>query len=204
MSTSWLRVVADGLAGVHDRWWDHGDGRAGAAHVFVVAPVGHVHRPRCAHVVHVVAVELQRDLLEVVVVVRRQLGRVARSVGRIEVVDHQRAAPEDPAEATVVVRDVGERIDPDAVPGRRIGPRRERGDVRIGLDVVVGVPAPASRSTAAFENTRTTTPADGISIALSPGGTTATVSPTTSRRSSPADTTAEASAAGNNTMYSSG
>ena len=58
------------LAGVHGRRRDHGDGWALRGLVVVVAPRVHVDGPRRADVVHVVTLELQRDLLEVVVVVR--------------------------------------------------------------------------------------------------------------------------------------
>ncbi len=127
------------LAGVHGRRRDHGDGRALRVLVVVVAPRVHVDGPRRADVVHVVTLELQRDLLEVVVVVRAELVRIARPVVGIEVVHHDRAAPQQAAEAPAVLSDRVERIHADAVSTGRIGPRLPLGHVRVGALVHVGV-----------------------------------------------------------------
>ena len=59
----------------------------------------------------------------------------------VEVVDHDRAAAQDPAEAARLGLDVVERVHADAMAGWRIGPRLELGDVGVRLRVGAGVAA---------------------------------------------------------------
>ena len=91
-------------------------------------------RPRPAHMVGEGAVERERALLEIVVVVRRQLGDVARTVLRIEIVHHQGRAAEDAAEAARRRRHV-EAVGADAKAADRLGPGLERRHVRMRLGI---------------------------------------------------------------------
>ena len=98
ISTSWL-ACPHRARRVDRRRRNDGDRRRGAVFVIVVAPLCHVGYPRPANIVDERAFERERALFEIVVMVRRQLGNVARAVSRFEVVHHESGAAKDAAEA---------------------------------------------------------------------------------------------------------
>ena len=131
------------LAGVHGRRRDHGDGRALGVLVVVVAPRRPCRRSTAC------GCGARSRLRAAARSARSRRGgegcslcRIARPVVGIEVVHHDRAAPQQAAEAPAVLRDRVERIDADAMTTGRIGPRLPVGHVRIGARVHVGVATP--------------------------------------------------------------
>ena len=115
----------------------------GALHVqvLVLPPHPHVDGPRPAQVMRVGALDGEGALFEVVVVMRRQLGDVARTHLRRKIVHHQRRAPPDAAEAPRLVRHV-EGVDADLETVVRRRPGLKRRHVRMRRRVGLGVRAP--------------------------------------------------------------
>jgi hypothetical protein len=89
--------------------------------VLVIAPLLLLDGLPGADVVHIVALELQRDLLEVVMGVARQLARVARPRLLGKVVDHEVGVLEDPAAPARVLGHLGKRVHPQLRPVDRLG-----------------------------------------------------------------------------------
>ena len=145
--------------------------------VVVVAPRRPVDGPRRADVVHVVTLELQRDLLEVVVVVGRSCADRAARRRRIEVVHHDRAAPQHAAEPPGVLSDRVERIHADAMSTGRIGPRLPTATFGSGRGVHVSVAAPRDEVGGLRREEAHDLPARSIASSLSPGGITTTAFP---------------------------
>src|SRR5439155_17952719 len=84
-----IEVGIDGLRCMNGRRRYHGYGWRSAAFVIVVAPLAHVRRPWPAPVVDKGAGQRQRALFEVVMVVRRHFGGIARTVFRLEEIHHE-------------------------------------------------------------------------------------------------------------------
>ncbi len=131
---------ADRLRGV-DRWRRNDcDRRRSAQLVIVIAPEALVDGPRPAQVVHEVAFDRERALLEIVVMVRRELRRVARSLKGVEIVYHEGRAAPDAAEAALLRGHI-EAVDAQLEAVLRLGPELGQGDM--GLRRSIGSPVAA-------------------------------------------------------------
>jgi len=89
--------------------------------MIVRPPPGHVRRPGPADVVHELSLQGKRALLEILVVVRRHLGDIARPLLGVEVVDHKGGAPPDPPEPPRLRRHL-EVVDAHPEAAGRLGP----------------------------------------------------------------------------------
>src|SRR5262245_46906974 len=99
-------AAADRFRRVDRRRLDERDRRRSAQVVIVLAPEGLVDGPRPAQVVDELAVDSERALLEIVVMMGREFRRVARPLKGIEIVDHEGRATPDAAEAAFLRRHI--------------------------------------------------------------------------------------------------
>src|SRR5690606_1469645 len=116
-----VKAWAAGLRRVD--WWRRNDGKRWRTAMLglALAPLGHVGRPWPADVVDERPFKRQRSLLEVVVMMRRHLRRVALAVPRLKIVHHEGRTPEDAPEAAGRRRHV-EAVGADAITLGRVRP----------------------------------------------------------------------------------
>ncbi|HMM91747.1 hypothetical protein [Bradyrhizobium sp.] len=118
--------------------------------VIVIASLGHVGRPRPAKMMDESAGQRQRALLEIVMMMRRHLGRIAGAVARLQEVHHEGRAAKDPPEPSRRCRDV-EAVGADLLITWCLRPRLERRQVGMrplttlrSLPQTISAPAPGA------------------------------------------------------------
>src|SRR6478736_6733725 len=133
-------VAADRFRRVDRRRRDDGDRGRTAQFMIVGAPEVLVNRPRPAQMVDELTLDRERTLLEIIMMMRRELGSVTRPLIGVEEIDHECRAAPDAAEAAFLRGHI-EAVDAQLVAAFGLGPGLEQRDMRLGGGIRGGIAA---------------------------------------------------------------